>query len=127
MCDLNGAKTVATAFAEHYYNAFDTNRGSLANLYVDVSILQFENETVMGKDAIIKKLVSLPMRTVKHIVTTVDGQPTIDGGIVIHVLGQLKADDDTPHSFSETFHLKKDASSTYVILNEVFRLGIHHG
>lgn len=130
MCDLEGAKNLAGAFAQHYYDTFDVNRGNLANLYVDVSILQFENDTVMGKDAIVKKLVGLPMRTVKHVVTTVDGQPTIDSGIIIHVLGQLKCDEDQPHSFSETFHLKKDASNpagSFVILNQVFRLGIHHG
>merc|ERR1712080_45485 len=127
--ELAQSKTIAEAFTTHYYQCFDADRSVLANLYCDVSLLQFESEQViMGKDEIIKKLVGLPMRSVKHIVTTVDGQPTIDGGIMIHVLGQLKTDEDQPHSFTETFHLKKDPSgASYLILNEVFRLGVHNG
>lgn len=125
MADLQGAAQVSTSFAQHYYNMFDSNRSNLGNLYVDVSILQFENDVVIGKDAITKKLTSLRMSTVKHALTTVDGQPTIDSGIIVHVVGQLKTDEDAPHSFSETFYLKKDGG-TYVILNQVFRLALHH-
>merc|ERR1740124_2144466 len=77
----------------------------------------------MGKVEVMKKLVGLPMATVKHILTTVDG------GVIVHVIGQLKTDDDHPHAFSESFHLKKDPSNpaSFVILNEIFRLSVHHG
>ena len=125
--DLNQAKQIAEAFTTHFYNSFDADRNALANLYCDASLLQFESSpVVMGKDEIVKKLVSLSMQTVKHIITTADGQPTVDGGIMIHVLGQLKADEDQPHSFSEMFHLKQNGAS-YVILNQIFRLGVHNG
>merc|ERR1712168_1617250 len=125
--DLNQSKQIAEAFTTHFYNAFDTNRSTLADLYCEASLLQFESSpVVIGKDEIVKKLVSLPMQTVKHIITTTDGQPTIDNGILIHVLGQLKADEDQPHSFSEMFHLKPNGSS-YIILNQIFRLGVHNG
>ena len=127
MMDLNQAKQIAEAFTTHFYNSFDADRNALANLYCDASLLQFESSpVVMGKDEIVKKLVSLSMQTVKHIITTADGQPTVDGGIMIHVLGQLKADEDQPHSFSEMFHLKQNGAS-YVILNQIFRLGVHNG
>jgi len=127
--NMDQAKNIASAFSTHYYNMFDTNRAQLESLYVDCSILQFENDTHMGKVEVMKKLVGLPMATVKHILTTVDGQPTIDGGVIVHVIGQLKTDDDHPHAFSESFHLKKDPSNpaSFVILNEIFRLSVHHG
>ena len=68
------------------------------------------------------------MRTVKHIVTTADGQPTVDGGVMVHVIGQLKTDEDPPHSFSEMFHLKKPhPNASYIVLNQIFRLGVHNG
>ena len=128
MEQVEHAKNVAQAFTAHFYNTFDVNRNELANLYdPSVSLLQFESSpVVVGKDAIVKKLVELPMRTVKHIITTADGQPTVDGGIVIHVLGQLKADEDQPHSFSEMFHLKPQGQS-FIILNQIFRLAVHNG
>lgn len=119
------AKDLSTNFAKHYYDTFDTNRANLASLYCDVSIMQFESATHIGKENIMKSLVELPFKVVKHLVTTVDGQPTIDEGVIIHVLGQLKADEDPPHSFSQTFYVKM-LKENYFILNEVFRLSIHH-
>jgi len=124
---ITEATAVATQFATHFYNTFDTNRQQLHLLYDDnVSLMTFEGATVTGKQKIIEKLVSLPFQTVKHILTTVDGQPTIDQGIMILVVGQLKTDNDPAHAFSEQFHLKKVGDS-YVILNQSFRLSIHHG
>ena len=125
--DLNQAKQIAEAFTAHFYNTFDTDRNGLGNLYCDASLLQFESSpVVMGKDEIVKKLVGLPMQTVKHVITTADGQPTVDGGIIVHVIGQLKTDEDPPHSFSEMFHLKLNGDS-FIVLNQIFRLGVHNG
>jgi len=120
------AKQIGQVFAEHFYNTFDTNREQLEPIFVDCSLLTFENETFFGKAAIIAKLKGLSFTSVKHVVTTVDGQPTVDGGLMVHVLGQLKTDNDAPHTFSETFHLKQQGTS-YVVLNDFFRLGIHNG
>lgn len=124
------SQQISSEFAKFYYGAFDSDRSTLASMYRNESILQFEDATTIGAIEIVKKLVNLPFKTVRHVVTTVDGQPTIDGGIIIHVLGQLKTDEDRPHSFSEGFYLKKDTSipeAPFVILNQVFRLSIHHG
>ena len=37
-----------------------------------------------------------------------------DGGVLINVLGQLKTDDDPPHSYSQTFVLKPIADSFFL-------------
>lgn len=34
------------AFADHYYNTFDTNRAGLGSLYQDQSLLTFEGQQV---------------------------------------------------------------------------------
>ena len=47
---------IGPAFAQHYYNMFDTNRVGLADLYQDQSMLTFENEQFMGKQGIMTKL-----------------------------------------------------------------------
>jgi len=120
------AQKIGKLFAEHFYNTFDTQRDQLEGIYIDCSLLTFENETFFGKASIMQKLKSLSFSAVKHVTTTVDGQPTIDGGVLVHVLGQLKTDNDNPHTFSETFHLKPQGQS-FVVLNDFFRLGIHNG
>ena len=40
----------------------------------------------------------------------------------------LQTDNDPPHSFSQVFHLKQNPSTnSLVVLNDVFRLMLHHG
>ena len=51
---------IGKAFAEHYYQTFDTQRVNLQTLYTDQSLLTFENEQFMGMQAIMTKL------TVRH-------------------------------------------------------------
>ena len=66
----------------------------------------------------------LTFQKICHIITKVDCQPMFDGGILINVLGQLKTDDDPPHSFSQTFVLKPLGES-FFLQHDIFRLGIH--
>ena len=47
---------IGPAFAQHYYNTFDTNRVNLQSLYKDGSLLTFENEQFMGMQSIMTKL-----------------------------------------------------------------------
>ena len=90
-----------------------------------------------------EKLASLPFTKVAHQVTTIDAQPIIgvddnkvkfqkypklnfvDKAVVVMVTGQLKTDDDPPHSFHHSFMLRP-AGGAFVISNEVFRLALHN-
>lgn len=47
---------IGPAFAQHYYQTFDTNRAALHTLYQDASMLTFENEQFAGMQAIMTKL-----------------------------------------------------------------------
>ena len=69
---------------------------------------------------------SFSFQTVNVVVTKVDPQPTVDGGILIMVIGQLKVDQDQPHAFSQIFHLKSMAEGAFVVVNDMFRLGVHN-
>lgn len=57
--------------------------------------------------------------------TAFDTQITVEQGILINVIGQLKTDNDPPHSFTHLFYLRF-ANGTWFILNEVFRLLVHN-
>lgn len=122
-------EAIGKKFAKIYYDTFDTNRASLAPLYESTSMLTFEGQQFQGRDDIIKKLVGLPFGTVQHIITTCDCQPSTDNGVLVFVVGQLKTDNDHPHSFSQCFHLRPQTAqtNTFVVLNDMFRLALHHG
>ena len=65
---------------------------------------------------------SLTFQKIQHIITKVDCQPMFDGGILINVLGQLKTDDDPPHSFSQTFVLKPISDTFFLQHGKLFFL-----
>ncbi|KAJ7391955.1 Nuclear transport factor 2 [Desmophyllum pertusum] len=122
--------SVGQEFATLYYQVFDSNRAALESLYNANSMLTFEGEQFQGTAAIIKKLTELPFKTVKHVITTIDCQPTTSTGVIVFVVGQLKTDNDPPHSFSQCFHLQPKPDSptlTYYVFNDMFRLSLHHG
>lgn len=118
---------VGESFAKFYYEAFDSNRASLMPLYTSESMLTFEGEQFVGAEAIVKRLTAMPVTTVAHVITTIDCQPTTASGVLVFVVGQLKTDNDRPHGFSQAFHLVPSGPGNYTVLNDLFRLSLHHG
>ena len=78
--------------------------------------------------------------------TTTDCLLTVDGGLLVKVVGQLKvvcapclaimvadslfslylqADNDPVHGFTQTFYLKQIGDSLFV-MNDIFRLALHN-
>ncbi|XP_013775186.1 probable nuclear transport factor 2 isoform X2 [Limulus polyphemus] len=94
---------IAAAFVQSYYLHFDDNekRSTMASFY---DCLTFQK--------------------IAHSITKVDCQPMFDGGVLVCVLGQLKTDDDPPHTFSQTFVLKPYNEGFYV-QHDVFRIAVH--
>ncbi|KAL6011620.1 hypothetical protein ACLOJK_002068 [Asimina triloba] len=83
--------TVAKAFVEHYYRAFDADRSSLVGLYEEGSMLTFEGQKIQGAQNIVAKLTSLPFQQCHHSISTVDCQPSGPaGGMLVFVSGNLQ-------------------------------------
>jgi hypothetical protein len=116
-------EAVAKEFVDHYYNTFDTNRGNLAGLYRDNSMLSFESAQSLGAASIIEKLVSLPFQKVQHKTETLDAQPTSSGGIIILVTGKLLVDEEQNIlNYTQAFHLSQDPAGAWFVANDVFKL-----
>ncbi|KAG7675015.1 putative Nuclear transport factor 2B [Nannochloris sp. 'desiccata'] len=110
------------AFTDHYYNTFDTNRAGLQSLYQEQSMLTFEGQKYMGPAQVMQKLTSLPFQACQHRVSSLDAQPSMSGGILVFVTGQLLPEGETnPLKFSQTFHLVPVGGS-FVVSNDLFRL-----
>ncbi|XP_059206363.1 nuclear transport factor 2-like [Centropristis striata] len=117
---------IGEGFVAEYYNQFDnTNRAGLGNLYSTEACLTWEGSVFIGREAIAGKLVNLPFKRIKHVITEQDIQPTIDSCILIMVFGQLQVDEDQPMAFHQVFMLKGQNCS-WACTNDVFRLGIHN-
>jgi Nuclear transport factor 2 (NTF2) domain len=118
---------IGKEFVKQYYVAFDNiaTRPNVINFYnVDSSLMTFEGKQLQGSRAIMEKLNSLGFKNINRMVTAVDPQPMLDGGIVISVIGRLQCDEDPPHAFSQIFVLKP-LNGSFVLQHDIFRLGIH--
>lgn len=113
------AKMVAGAFVEHYYNLFDHNRSSLIALYQPTSMLTFEGQRIQGTDDILAKLTQLPFDQCRHVISTVDSQPSaLPGGIVVFVSGSLQLHgEEHPLRFSQV-QIKLHSLLLYLIIME---------
>jgi len=118
---------IGKAFVQQYYTLFDdaAQRHQLVNLYnANESLMTFEGVQMQGAPKIMEKISSLTFQRIAHSITAIDCQPMFDGGILINVLGQLKTDEDPPHSFLQSFVLK-NANGCWFIAHDVFRLSLH--
>ena len=123
MGDMN---EIGQAFVEHYYSTFDEDRSELGPLYTNESMLSFEGDGIMGANDIVQYLVELKFETVKHVVNTMDVQPSASGGLIVFVSGNLYVDhhleeEPKPINFAQVFQLM-EAGDTFVVANDLFRL-----
>lgn len=115
---------MAAGFASHYYGQFDADRTQLGALYGPDSMLTFEDKQVQGAEAIVAVLAGLAFTSVRHVVKTVDAQPTVGNGVIVFVSGDLFVDGEVnPVKFSQVFNLQPAGGSFYV-LNDLMRLNV---
>lgn len=91
MSPLTGVSVLIAmqSFAEYYYKTFDSDRALLAGLYCEQSVLSIEGERILGAQAIIAKLSSLPFQRCQHRADTVDWDSLSTGGLLVFVTGVL--------------------------------------
>ncbi|XP_047502319.1 probable nuclear transport factor 2 [Penaeus chinensis] len=120
---------IGESFVKQYYLIFDgerEGREKLVNFYhAELSLMSFEGVQVQGAAQIIDKIKGLTFNKIARAITTVDCQPTFDGGVMVNILGQLKMDEDPVHGFSQTFVLKP-MNDSFFIQHDSFRLVIHN-
>ncbi|XP_076042191.1 putative nuclear transport factor 2 isoform X2 [Oratosquilla oratoria] len=120
---------IGETFVKQYYLIFDGDRDArekIVNFYhADMSLMSFEGSQVQGAAMILEKVKALSFQKIQRAITTLDCQPTFDGGVLVNILGQLKMDEDPVHGFAQTFVLKPLNDSFY-IQHDSFRLVIHN-
>ncbi|KAM3171404.1 hypothetical protein ACTXT7_016695 [Hymenolepis weldensis] len=118
-------ENLGEAFVKAYYEALQTNRAAVVNMYHDSALMSYEGIKIQGKQNILKHFEGLSWSTIAITLSTCDFQP-VDNGYLIFVNGQLKVDNgDKALPFSEFFLLKK-VDNAVVILHSMFRLHLHN-
>ncbi|XP_051170080.1 probable nuclear transport factor 2 [Leptopilina boulardi] len=119
-------EAIGKGFVQQYYALFDdpNQRGNLRIMYNNESFMTFEGKQIQGVTKIMEELSNLRFQKINRMITTVDSQPMLDGGILINVLGRLQTDEDRPHAFIQLFVLKP-LDTTFFCQHDIFRLSIH--
>uniref|UniRef100_A0A0B7BLD9 Nuclear transport factor 2 n=1 Tax=Arion vulgaris TaxID=1028688 RepID=A0A0B7BLD9_9EUPU len=122
--------SIGKQFVEQYYLVFDNKdiRGQVAVMYHPTdALLTFEGQQFQGVESIAEKMKTIPLDNMFRHITTIDCQPTMDGGVLVNVIGQLKnnSENDKPMGFSQTFILKP-ANNSFFVFHDIFRLVIHN-
>ncbi|XP_043478309.1 probable nuclear transport factor 2 [Leptopilina heterotoma] len=119
-------EVIGRGFVQQYYAMFDdpVQRANLRNIYNNESFMTFEGKQMQGVTKIVEELNNLRFQKINRIITAIDSQPMLDGGILINVLGRLQTDEDRPHAFIQLFVLKPIESS-FFCQHDIFRLSIH--
>jgi hypothetical protein len=122
MQSVDQAETIGRQFVEHYYNTFQTDKGSLGRLYHAESIMNWETKRHIGQQAIAQHLATLPFGKIEFKIVTTDCQPTSASGVMVFVTGQLLTEGESrPLNFSQIFHLM-NANNAWMLSNDMFRL-----
>ncbi|XP_022227144.2 probable nuclear transport factor 2 [Drosophila obscura] len=121
-------ESIGNRFVEQYYAIFDypETRASVAYFYSATdSYMTFEGHQIQGAQKILEKIQDLSFKKIVRVLSAVDTQPTLAGGVLVNVIGHLKSDDDPPISFTQAFLLRASGNSFFVA-NDIFRLYTHN-
>lgn len=94
-------------------------RGNLHNdtLKAQWTVGYFKKKCALLFLQIMGKLTALGIQSCQHRVSSLDAQPSVGGGILVFVTGQLLTEGETnPLKFSQTFHLMPVGGS-FVVTN----------
>ncbi len=118
-------------FAQQYYTALSREPARLPSFYTKNATLLHGNEgdlelpVSVGTEAIQGVLAKNPFTGCRFIIQNIDCHPSLNGGIMINVLGQVQQGKSTlpsgTRSFTQSFFLVEQPSG-YFVLNDNMRL-----
>ena len=120
---MENFEQVGIGFTTQYYNTFQSNRAALSKCYRSNSLITYNGEKLSGADNILQKLTNLPMQNVQFQIQIQDCHPSLSGGVLVFVDGDLRPDGEE-HSlrFAELFHLAREDNNSWYISNQIFRI-----
>ncbi|KAJ3182949.1 hypothetical protein HDU87_007371 [Geranomyces variabilis] len=117
---------VGWLFVQEYYTFLNRDQGRLHLFYNKKSSFLHDHEgeaaatTYFGQQDIHKRIAELGFNECKVLVSNVDSQASMGGGIVVQVLGEMSNEGGSSHKFAQTFFLAPQTNGFYV-LNDIFR------
>ncbi|XP_016980954.1 probable nuclear transport factor 2 isoform X1 [Drosophila rhopaloa] len=117
-------ESIGKTFVGQYYTRFDdpAKQNTLEELYSDTeSLMTFDGHQILGGKKILEKIKSLQFKKINREISSVDSQPSLDGAVMVHVVGRLQCDKNPSIAFSQVF-LLKPSKNTFYVVHDIFRI-----
>ncbi|RKO93948.1 hypothetical protein BDK51DRAFT_18648, partial [Blyttiomyces helicus] len=117
---------VGWLFVQEYYTFLNREPSKLHCFYNKKSCFSHghegENNVKLchGQAEIHNRIIELDFQDCKVLVSNVDSQASLNGGIIVQVLGEMSNKSGASHKFAQTFFLAEQPNGYYV-LNDIFR------
>lgn len=124
------ASVVGNRFVLKYYTTLNSNPNELFHFYKENSSFTHgyegvttEEDEVYGTEEIDKRIRSLEYSDCKVTLSVVDCQDSLDGGVVVLVVGHMANKGEEPRKFVQIFYLAVQTKPGvgYFVRNEIFR------
>lgn len=110
-------------YVAQYYTLFDnpSRRLSLVSLFhSEDSFLSFDGESFRGTKSILEKFEKLNLSQIERSISSVDTQPLREGGLIVNVIGKVKANNDPQRLYAQTFIFRPQKGS-FFLQHDIFR------
>ncbi|KAF8307286.1 NTF2-like protein [Clavulina sp. PMI_390] len=113
-------ESIAAQFINQYYGVLDgENRNILSNIYLDDSVLKWDDSTYRGTKKIVDFFKRAPM--MNHENDSIKARVNQDGTVDVKVTGKVLMDWKKAYSFTETFRLvRKSYDLGFDIMEQTF-------
>lgn len=116
---------VGWLFVQEYYTHMNKDPSRLHCFYNKKSSFIHGQEgepanSCTGQTEIHERILDLEFQDCRVLVSNVDSQASLSGGIVVQVLGEMSNKGSASHKFAQTFFLAEQPNGYYV-LNDIFR------
>jgi len=129
MAQYTNTQYVAHEFVRQYYTILHKDPTQLHRFYTKESRLthgvspnaKSDEQPVCGQEAIYEKISQLNFKNCFTKIRSVDSHPTLAGGVVIQVNGELANSGMQYRKFMQTFVLAQQEPKKYHVVNDIFR------
>lgn len=129
MAQYTNTQYVAHEFVRQYYTILHKDPTQLHRFYTKESRLthgvspnaKSDEQPVCGQEAIYEKIAQLNFKNCFTKIRSVDSHPTLAGGVVIQVNGELANSGMGYRKFMQTFVLAQQEPKKYHVVNDIFR------
>lgn len=119
----NNYKQIADDFLPKYYTVYDNNFNELSTLYYPDSQFTYQDNELIGFNALSQKLYESGVYKFTHHNMTISTQPIGPSNMIITIIGLISLNDSIfTNKFVETLYIQRNDQNKFGICSTIFKM-----